>query len=106
MADFDVRKQINEIALQFAKGLQDHIQLHSLYVYGSYANGTYREDSDIDIAVVADGFTGDLVEDTFMLMKVRRKVDNRIEPHPFPVEEFNEHDPMAKEVIRTGIRII
>lgn len=63
-------------------------------------------DSDIDIAVVADGFSGDLVEDTFKLMKIRRSVDKRIEPHPFLTEEFNENDPMAKEVMDTGIRII
>lgn len=106
MFNHDVRIQINEIALKFAENLQDHIQIHSLYVYSSYANGTYREDSNIDIAVIADGFTGDLIEDTFMMMKIRREVDNRIEPHPFSVEEFNESDPIVKEVIRTGIRII
>lgn len=56
--------------------------------------------------MVADGFSGDLVEDTYKLMKIRRSVDNRIEPHPFSVEDFNDKDPIAKEVIRTGIRIV
>jgi predicted nucleotidyltransferase len=92
--------------LEYAGILKEHIQLHSLYVYGSYASGKFTADSDIDIAVVADGLSGDLVEDTFKLMKIRRTVDNRIEPHPFSIEEFNEDDPMAKEVIRTGIRIV
>lgn len=100
------RKQINNIAEKYAELLKDHIKIHRLYLYGSYASGNYTENSDIDIAVVADGFTGDLVEDTFWLMKIRRSVDNRIEPHPFRVEEFNENDPMAKEVIDTGIRIV
>jgi predicted nucleotidyltransferase len=106
MANFSPEKQINEIALQYAGLLKEHIGLHSLYVYGSYASGKFTADSDIDIAVVADGFSGDLVEDRFKLMKLRRNVDNRIEPHPFSIEEFNEEDPMAKEVIRTGIRIV
>jgi predicted nucleotidyltransferase len=106
MADFSPEKQINEIALRYACLLKEHIGLHSLYVYGSYASGKFTADSDIDIAVVADGFSGDLVEDIFKLMKIRRNVDNRIEPHPFSIEEFNEDDPMAKEVIRTGIRIV
>ena len=39
---------------------------------------------------MADGFSGDLVEDTFKLMKIRRNVDKRIEPHPFCVEDFND----------------
>ncbi len=106
MANVPVDKQINEIVLRFGETLKSHIQLHNLYLYGSYANGTFKDDSDIDIAVVADGFTGDQLEDTLMLMKLRRAVDNRIEPHPFSIEDFNDKDPMAKEVIRTGIRII
>lgn len=106
MAEVDVKSQINEIALQFASCLKDSMKLHSLYIYGSYAKGQFTEDSDIDIAVVADGFSGDLVDDTLMLMKIRRKVDNRIEPHPFSLNEFNENDPLAREIIRTGIRVV
>jgi uncharacterized protein len=106
MADVNVRSQVNQIALQFAICLQESMKLHSLYIYGSYAKGHFTEDSDIDIAVVADGFSGDLVDDTFMLMKIRRKVDNRIEPHPFSLNEFNENDPVAREIIRTGIRVV
>lgn len=106
MADLNSNKQISDIAMQNADSLKGHVGLHSLYVYGSYASGKFTEDSDIDIAVVADGFSGDIVEDTFKLMKIRRNVDNRIEPHPFSIEDFNEDDPMAKEVMRTGIRIV
>lgn len=110
MAEIDIRGKsrgkVNEIALQFAENLKGHIRIHSLYVYGSAVNGKITEDSDIDIAVVSDGFTGDLVEDRLMLMKMRRSVDYRIEPHPFMANEFNESDPMAQEVIRTGIQII
>jgi predicted nucleotidyltransferase len=106
MADVNSNKQISDIALRYANSLKGHVGLHSLYVYGSYASGKFTENSDIDIAVVADGFSGDLVEDTFKLMKIRRDVDNRIEPHPFSVEDFNDDDPMAKEVKRTGIRIV
>ncbi len=106
MAEVDIKSGINEIALQFALCLKDSLKLHSLYLYGSYTKDRFTEDSDIDIAVVADGFSGDLVDDTFMLMKIRRKVDNRIEPHPFSVSEFNENDPLAREIIRTGVRIV
>ena len=99
-------EEISRIALQFAESLKDKLKLHSVYLYGSYAKGSHRESSDIDIAVVAEGFSGDLVEDIFMLMKARRTVDHRIEPRPFSVEEFNEQDPLAREVLRTGLRIL
>ena len=106
MADVDSEKQVNEIALRYANNIREHVQLRRLYVYGSYAKGTFTAESDIDIAVVADGFSGDIIEDRWMLMKLRRTVDNRIEPHPFSTKDFNESDPMAKEVMETGIRII
>jgi predicted nucleotidyltransferase len=106
MADDNVGNQINDVALQYAGMLKEHIGLHCLYVYGSYVSGTFTDDSDIDIAVVAEGYSGDFVEDTFKLMKIRRKVDNRIEPYPFYVEDFNDQNPMAKEVMRTVIRIV
>ncbi len=39
--------------------------------------------SDIDVAVVGDNFTGDPVEDILTHMRMRRKIDYRIEPRPF-----------------------
>ncbi|MFA1820187.1 nucleotidyltransferase domain-containing protein [Virgibacillus oceani] len=95
MATVHSRKSITDIAAKYANLLKEHVNLHSLYVYGSHVIGTYRDDSDIDIAVVAEGFTGDMVEVTFKLMKIRREVNNRIEPHPFMVEEFDEANVMA-----------
>ncbi|WP_206811104.1 nucleotidyltransferase domain-containing protein [Paradesulfitobacterium ferrireducens] len=106
MVNFDTREQVNSIVMKYASSLKEHINLHSIYLYGSYANGNYNKDSDIDIAVVADGFTGDIVEDTFMLMKIRRKIDKRIEPHPFSIHEFTEDNPIVKEIINTGVKVI
>ena len=99
-------EMIREIARRYADALQKEFDLLGLYVYGSYAKGTQRADSDIDIAVVADAFTGDTVEDTWHLMKLRRGVDIRIEPHPFLPSDFTEANPAALEVMRTGIRIV
>jgi len=80
--------------------------LQQMFLFGSTASGTAGEDSDIDIAVVADDFTGDAVEDIFRLMKSRRKIDLRIEPHAFLSSEFHAGNPLAAEIIRTGIRIV
>ncbi|MCL4514292.1 MAG: nucleotidyltransferase domain-containing protein [Firmicutes bacterium] len=106
MADRQTQYMIREIARKYADVLRREINLLGLYVYGSYARGEQDQDSDIDIAVVADDFTGDMVEDTFRLMKLRRQVDTRIEPHPFRQSDFTEKNPMAREVMRTGIRIV
>lgn len=41
----------------------DNIKIHNAYLFGSYANNTFNNYSDIDIAIVSDDFTGDLWED-------------------------------------------
>ena len=93
------------IALRYAKALQKDFLLRQIFLFGSTAAGTAREDSDIDIAVVAEDFTGDAVEDTFRLMKSRRRIDLRIEPHAFLPSDFHMGNPFAAEIMRTGIRI-
>lgn len=106
MASFDDRKRIEEIAKRYAELLRKEININSIFLYGSYAKGTDRVDSDIDIAVVGNDFTGDIIEDTLKLMKIRRKVDLRIEPHPFKSSEFNASNPFVREILSTGIRIM
>ncbi len=59
----------------------------------------------IDIAVVVDSFGGDIVDIFSSLLKLRRNIDIRIEPHPFEVKDFNDSNPFACEIIRTGKKI-
>ena len=93
MDSFIDKEIIEKIARRYAEMVNKEITISQAYLYGSFAKGTNNEDSDIDIAIVAEGFTGDNIEDTFKLMKIRRKIDNRIEPHPFNNSEFNMSNP-------------
>ena len=106
MASFNSRKQIEEIARMYRRLVKEELDVKNIYLYGSYVKGTYTSDSDINIAVVGDDFTGDLIEDTLMLMRIRRKIDNRIEPRPFKTCDFNLLNPFAREIIETGIMIM
>jgi len=47
-----------------------------------------------------------MIEDTFALMRLRREIDTRIEPHPFPTSDFTEDNPIAREIMETGIRVL
>lgn len=100
------RKLIEEIARRYTEVVMNEIKISQAYLYGSYVKGNNNEDSDIDIAIVGDVFTGDKVDDMLRLMKLRRKVDNRIEPHPFKSDEFDISNPFINEIVTTGIRII
>ena len=94
-----------DVARRYADYLQRKISVLGIYLFGSYAKGNTRSDSDIDIAVVSDSFTGDPVDDLTMLLILKSNVDNRIEPHPFLPGDFTNDNPFAKEIMETAIRI-
>jgi len=94
-----------KIAKKFIEYLKEKkYQIIDAYIFGSYAKGSFREDSDIDLAVILK--TCKNTFDTQVdLMKLRRNFDLRIEPHPFIEKDIIDNDPFLSEVIKTGIRI-
>jgi predicted nucleotidyltransferase len=106
MAVKTVNTEIKDIVEKYADLVNRKIKVEKMYLFGSYADGTYNADSDIDVAVVSDCFTGDPVEDMLILMRLRRKLDIRIEPHPFMTEDFDETNPYAHEIINSGVRVL
>jgi predicted nucleotidyltransferase len=96
----------NEV-LQYISLLKDkNIHILQAYLFGSYAKGNADEWSDIDLVLVTDRFIGDSFDFRFMLTKLARSIDPDIEPHPYLTSEFNESNPFAKEVLKTGVRLI
>ena len=74
------------------------------YIFGSYANGRFHDDSDIDLAIVINGVPNSFTMQV-RLMKLSRKFDSRIEPHPFDTADFNSSNPFANEILAKGIQI-
>ncbi len=74
-------------------------------LFGSYAKGSYHDDSDIDIAIVIEDFDNHF-DEQLALMKYCRNFDVRIEPHPFDEADFDEESPFAYEILKTGIKIL
>ena len=75
------------------------------YIFGSYAKGTQKENSDIDIAVVL-GHMEDFFEVQMELFRRRRRIDLRIEPYPFDAADFSENNPVAAERLNTSIEVL
>ena len=75
------------------------------YLFGSYSSGQQNENSDIDLAIVMNRLINSFTTQV-ELIKISRKFDTRIEPHPFEESEFNGANPLANEILNTGIRII
>ena len=81
-----------------------HLSLRQVVVFGSYARNEQRESSDIDVALVADEFSGFGFRDVGLIGDVlaeRQFLD--IEPHTFSPEQFTDWNPFVQEIKRTGI---
>jgi predicted nucleotidyltransferase len=92
------------IAQQYAGVLKDNFDLVKVILFGSYARGNYTDDSDIDIAVVLYDYNN-LLDIQLELMRVRRNIDSRIEPHPFREKDFNISNPLVNEIVKYGKEI-
>lgn len=94
---------IKKIVKKYIKVLEENnIRIIEAVIFGSWARGTAKKESDIDIALVSDAFTGDRFEDRRKIVPLRRKIDSRIEPIPFTPEDFYNSGIMVEEIKRTG----
>ncbi len=76
------------------------------YLFGSAAENRMDENSDIDIAVVSDKFTGIPYYDILKISKFRRSVDSKIEAHPFSLKEILSDPPFFfVDIKKKGIRV-
>ena len=76
--------EILNIVKKYGEGLKKNgIDFSALYLFGSYAKGQAKKWSDIDVAVVSDYLDDKYNEGRFLLWKLTRGIDLRIEPHGF-----------------------
>ncbi|MBI5375403.1 MAG: nucleotidyltransferase domain-containing protein [Candidatus Schekmanbacteria bacterium] len=98
---------IIKIAKRYIKELEkNNIRITEAIIFGSYAKGTAKAESDIDIALVSESFSGNRFDDRRRIVPLRRKIDTRIEPLPFRPEDFYNGGMMAEEIKRTGKKIL
>lgn len=98
------KREALKIANQYIDTLSTKYIITQAFMFGSYAKGTNHEDSDIDIAIVVKD-SSDIIDTQIEMMKLRRKVDLRIEPHPFMISDFNSDNPVVNEILKSGIQI-
>lgn len=94
---------IVEVAKKYIRELEkNNIHITRAVIFGSHVKGAAKPESDIDIALVSDVFTGDRFADRRKIIPFRRKVDSRLEPIPFRPEDFDDGGIMAEEIKKTG----
>lgn len=90
-----------DIAVKYAIAVKSKYDYVKVILFGSYAKGNFNEDSDIDIAVVLKDYNN-LIDIQVDLMRLRRKIDSRIEPHPFREKDFEITNPIVNEIVKYG----
>ncbi|MCL2775208.1 MAG: nucleotidyltransferase domain-containing protein [Oscillospiraceae bacterium] len=94
------KKTVITAANRYADEVRKEYAPYAIVIFGSYVNGNPHEDSDIDIAVVFNGFNGDWLKTSANLWKLTRSVTTDIEPHL--LDTANDKSGFADYVLRTG----
>jgi uncharacterized protein len=81
------------------------IPIKTAYLFGSYAKGTAKKWSDIDILLVSDKFKGIRFYDIEKLIPLTKGYNSLIEFHPVKTSDFIPNDLFISEIMETGIRI-
>ena len=99
-------KQLDKVtviqrAKQYASLVQTVVQPHKVILYGSFAEGTWHQDSDIDIAVVVERLGEDYLSLSSKLWWLTTEVDTRIEP--LLLKNGNDPSGFLEHILKHGV---
>jgi len=101
--------QIKEIISEYRHTLMAlGINVERAILYGSYAKGRQRQDSDIDLVVISSDFRlMNLRERLEVLGKAAARIMEPIEARGYTPEEINRvgEASFLKEVLETGVNV-
>jgi len=94
-------KELALVAIRkFSDSVRTILDPVMVVLYGSYARGTQTESSDIDVAVVVDRVEGDYLDQEARLCRIRRDIDDRIEP--VLLEKDNDRSGFLRSIMESG----
>jgi predicted nucleotidyltransferase len=94
------KSTVIKIAKDYVNLVLKNMKPKEIILYGSYAKGTAREDSDIDIAVIVSKVINDYLDEAAMLYMLRVEIDSRIEP--ILLEDIYDRSGFLDDVRKTG----
>lgn len=74
------KNEVLEKLKRFSEIVVEKYNPLKIVLFGSYAKGNFKDESDIDVAVIVDKIEGSFLEKEAGLYKIRRNIDENIEP--------------------------
>jgi predicted nucleotidyltransferase len=101
------KNEVKKVVKKYSEKLKaEGYPFSAVYLFGSYAGGKARKDSDIDVAVLSSRLKNNWNKNEDILWKYVIGVDSRIEPVGLTEKDFKRNDdPLVSEIKKTGIRI-
>ena len=97
------KREVIKKLRQYKLLISGHFDVDKLILFGFYAMGNQRADSDIDVAVVVNSIDTDFFSYAPLLWKLRQEVDDRIEP--VLLVNGKDESGFLKEILQTGLII-
>lgn len=95
-----------EAARRFVRAVQESgVRLQAAYLYGSHAKRHAEAESDIDVALVSQDFSG-WVDDLQLIEPALLAMDARIEHVRFHPADFRDENPLVWEIKTSGIQLV
>ena len=102
------KKDVLRIAREFKKSLaKQGVANAQIILFGSYAQGNHREDSDIDLVVISENFQGkDYWDRIDILSQAIAEIWQPIEAVAFTPQEWEQGDSIFVHYVRKGAVVI
>jgi predicted nucleotidyltransferase len=71
-----------------------------IVLYGSFAKGNYREESDIDIGIIFNGFSDDFLTVSSKLYRLTRNISSYLEPRLMDLA--NDKSGFIEEILKSA----
>lgn len=101
-------KKLTKEMIESIKKFKKNIGAEKIVVFGSYAIGKARKDSDIDLILISNKFKGKDFHSRFKGLWLKWNLNTPVDFIPYTPEEFKElskRPTIAREAVENGVEI-
>ena len=104
------KDEVIRMAKEFLDQVRRKYDVRDAYLFGSFAQGTAADYSDVDLAIVIGNpsrLEESLFDEPFMIFHEAQEFNSRLEVVCFPQEEFDENGgALARQIKKEGIKLL